>query len=79
MSPSAAWVWFIIYRWAQPDGKASVTCAQIEDSTGMCSRTISRAVKELKERKLLKVLKRGGVKQGATLYRIFPYAVEQGG
>jgi hypothetical protein len=46
---------------------------------GVDRRTVLRALKSLEhDRKMLKVLRRGGLNRGPSTYRVFPYAMERG-
>jgi hypothetical protein len=70
-------VWLILYRDTKPDGAARTSLDDLARRGGMDRQTASRAVGRLKKRGMLKVIRRGGLNQGPSVYRVFPYPMEQ--
>jgi hypothetical protein len=71
-------VWLTLYRDTKPDGTARVSADGIARRAGVDRRTVLRALKRLEhDRKMLKVLRRGGLNRGPSTYRVFPYAMER--
>jgi DNA-binding MarR family transcriptional regulator len=66
-------VWLILYRDTKPDGTARASLADLARRGGMDRRTASRAVGRLVRRKMLQVIRRGGLNRGPSVYRVFPY------
>jgi DNA-binding MarR family transcriptional regulator len=66
-------VWLCLYRDTKPDGTARTALADLARRGGMDRRTASRAVGRLVRRKMLRVLRRGGLNRGPSVYRVFPY------
>ena len=69
-------VWLILYRDTKPDGTARASLDDIARRAGMDRQTASRAVGRLARRKMLQVLRRGGLNQGPSEYRVFPFPME---
>lgn len=69
-------VWLILYRDTKPDGTARTSLDDLARRGGMDRQTASRAVGRLTRRKMLQVLKRGGLNRGPSVYRVFPYPME---
>ncbi len=66
-------VWLILYRDTKPGGTARVSLGDIARRAVIDRQTASRAVGRLARRKMLQVLRRGGLNQGPSEYRIFPF------
>lgn len=64
-------VWLVLYRDTR-DGIAKTGQADIAKRTGLCDRTVRRAIKRLADRGLLVVVRRGGLRQGTSAYRVLP-------
>jgi hypothetical protein len=76
LAPHAAVVWFVLYRDTRRDGTA---CASVDDMArraGIARRTVLNAIARLKELKMLRVVKRGGLNRGASIYIVFPVPME---
>src|SRR5580698_3593636 len=69
-------VWFILYRDTKKDGTARTSLDDLARRGGMDRQTASRAVGKLKRRKMLGVVKRGGLNKGPSVYRVFPFPME---
>ena len=66
-------VWLVLYRDTKPSGTARASLADIANRAGIDRQTASRAVGKLSRRKMLQVLRRGGLNQGPSEYRVFPF------
>jgi DNA-binding MarR family transcriptional regulator len=69
-------VWFVLYRDTK-DGIAKTAQNDIARRTGLCDRTVRRSIKRLTDRGLLLVVRRGGLRQGPSVYRVFPMSKER--
>ena len=69
-------VWMILYRDTKPDGTARASLDDIARRGGMDRQTASRAVGRLKRRKMIQVLRQGGLNLGPSTYRVFPFPME---
>jgi hypothetical protein len=68
----AALVWLALYRHADPQGRVKVSGTRLQDMTGLAERTITYALGGLREKRMLKLLKRGGPGRGASMYVLSP-------
>ena len=66
-------VWLVLYRDTKPNGTVRASLGAIAHRAGIDRQTASRAVGKLARRKMLQVLRRGGLSQGPSVYRVFPY------
>ena len=69
-------VWLILYRDTKPGGTARASLGDIARRAGIDRQTASRAFGKLTRRKMLQVLRRGGLNRGPSEYRVFPYSME---
>ena len=69
-------LWLVLYRDTKPSGTARASLDDIARRGGMDRQTASRAVGKLTRRKMLQVLRRGGLNQGPSEYRVFPFPME---
>lgn len=69
-------VWLCLYRDTRPDGSARASLDDLGRRGGMDRQTASRAVGRLEGRKMLRVLRRGGINLGPSVYRVFPFPME---
>jgi len=69
-------VWLVLYRDTKPDGTARASLEDLARRGGMDRQTASRAVGRLARRKMLQVIRRGGLNSGPSAYRVFPYPME---
>ncbi|TWU59068.1 hypothetical protein Poly51_18540 [Rubripirellula tenax] len=70
LSSSEAAVWFVLYRDTR-DGMARSGQLDIANRAGVSDRTVRRVLKRLDERGLVEVVSRGGLSQGASVYRVY--------
>jgi hypothetical protein len=68
--------WIAVYRDTGRDGTARVSLADLARRGGMDRRTAHRAVGRLARRKMLQVIRPGGLNRGPSVYRVFPYPME---
>jgi hypothetical protein len=66
---SAAWL--VLYRDTK-NGTARTSIADIARRSGTSPRTALRAVAELERRGLLRIVHRGGLRRGVSIYRVLP-------
>jgi DNA-binding MarR family transcriptional regulator len=69
-------IWLILYRDTKRDGTARASLDDLARRGGMDRQTASRAVGRLARRKMLQVLRRGGLNCGPSTYRVFPFPME---
>ena len=69
-------VWLILYRDTQRNGVARASLDDLARRGGMNRQTASRAVGRLARRKMLQVIRRGGLNCGPSAYRVFPFPME---
>ena len=69
-------VWLILFRDTKPDGSARASLSDLARRGGFDRRTAVRAVGSLERRKVLRVLKRGGLNRGPSIYQVFPFPME---
>jgi hypothetical protein len=70
-------VWLILYRDTRRDGTARTSLDDLVRRGGMNRQTASRAVGELVRWRMLQALSRGGLNQGSSSYRVFPFPMEK--
>jgi DNA-binding MarR family transcriptional regulator len=70
-------LWLILYRDTKRCGTARASLSDIARRAGIDRQTASRAVGKLTRRKMLQVLRRGGLNQGPSEYRVFPYQMDK--
>jgi hypothetical protein len=64
-------VWLVVYRDIKADtGTAAVSQKSIAERAGVTVRTVQTALRSLAEQKLLTVVRRGRLGQGASVYRV---------
>jgi hypothetical protein len=66
-------VWLVLYRDTK-DGIARTAQTDIARRIGASKRTVVRAIRRLEEMGLLTVAYRGGLRRGASAYRVRPLA-----
>jgi DNA-binding MarR family transcriptional regulator len=73
LSPPEAVVWVILYRDTKPDGLARTAVDDLARRGGIGRRTVLRALKSLARRRMLRVVRKGGLNRGPSCYRILPF------
>jgi DNA-binding MarR family transcriptional regulator len=68
--------WLILFRDAKRDGTARTAVADIARRAGIDRSTALRALKRLRDRRMLQRLRRGGLNRGVSVYRVFPFPME---
>jgi hypothetical protein len=69
-------VWLILYRDTKRDGIALTAVGDLARRAGIDRRSVIRALKRLQARRMLQVLRRGGLNRGPSSYRVFPFPME---
>jgi hypothetical protein len=69
-------VWLALYRDTKRDGTARASLADLARRAGIDRQTASRAVGRLARRKMLQILRPGGLNRGPSTYRVFPNPME---
>jgi hypothetical protein len=69
-------VWLILYRDTKRDGSARTSVDDLAQRAGIDRRNILRALKRLQDRRMLRVLRRGGLNRGPSSYRVFPFPMD---
>ena len=64
-------VWLVLYRVTR-DGIARTGQSDIARRIGATRRTVTRAISKLEFLKLIQVVRRGGLNQGVSTYRVLP-------
>jgi DNA-binding MarR family transcriptional regulator len=62
-------VWLILFRDTR-DGTAQTSYDDLARRAGLNRRNVGRAIRRLERRGLLKVVHRGGLRRGASRYRV---------
>ena len=62
-------VWLVLYRDTK-EGTARTSYDDLARRTGLNRRNVGRAVRRLEGRGLVRVVRRGGLRQGASCYRV---------
>jgi hypothetical protein len=68
--------WLVLYRDTGRDGTARTSLADLARRAGVDRRSVIRALERLRDRRMLRVLHRGGPDRGPSVYRVFPYPME---
>jgi CRP-like cAMP-binding protein len=71
LSRSEIMVWLVLYRDTK-NGVAKTSQADIAQRAGMDTRTARRAIDRLRRDGLLSIVRRGGLRQGPSTYRVHP-------
>ena len=69
INPTAALVWAVLYRHAV-EGVVTRANSQVAKDVGVSRATIKRAITMLRQAKLLRVVRQGGMHAGPTTYRL---------
>jgi DNA-binding MarR family transcriptional regulator len=69
-------VWLTLFRDTR-DGVARSSQTSIAKRCGVSRKTVERAIRELEGRELLSIVRRGGLNQGPSSYRVLPINREQ--
>jgi hypothetical protein len=72
LKPSAVAVWAAMWRHAAPDGRVFVAIERLSEATNLSERGVKYALAELKAKRMLKTLKKGGPGRGASVYAMSP-------
>ncbi|MBI5765381.1 MAG: hypothetical protein HZA51_17875 [Planctomycetes bacterium] len=72
IDPTAAAVWFVLFRDTKPDGLARASHNSIAERIGRGVRTVYSAVRQLEAAGLLIVVRRGRLNAGVSVYRVRP-------
>ena len=67
---AAALTWVCLWRDTKPDGLARTAVADLARRIGGDRRTVLRALRLLTDRRLLEVVRRGGLGRGVSAYRV---------
>jgi hypothetical protein len=67
---AAALVWVCLWRDTKPDGVARTAVTDLARRVGGDRRTVLRALRLLTDRRLLEVVRRGGLGRGVSAYRV---------
>jgi DNA-binding transcriptional ArsR family regulator len=62
-------VWLVLYRDTR-DGTARTSYDDLARRTGLNRRNVGRAVRQLQNRGLVRLVRRGGLRRGASSYRV---------
>jgi hypothetical protein len=74
LSPAERAVWLILWRDTKPSGLAETSQASLASRAGVTDRAVRAALRRLKDRGLVTVVRRGDLRRGASLYRVHPLA-----
>ena len=70
LTPSEVRVWLVLFRDTKPDGTARTGQTDIADRAGLSVRMVKKAMKKLRERDIVKVLRRGRLNGGPSTYKV---------
>lgn len=77
LTPCEALVWMVVYRDSKPPKwLASASFDDIARRANISRRSVANAVRSLTSKKLLHVVRRGGLNRGSTVYVATPIPVE---
>jgi hypothetical protein len=76
LTPHQAVVWMVLYRDTKPDGIARTSIVDIARRGGIARRTVINSIACLRQLKMLRVVKRGGLNRGTSAYAVFPIPME---
>jgi hypothetical protein len=72
LTPAECKTWVILWRDTKPNGLAETSQADLARRAGISDRAVRSAVKLLESKGLLKVVKRGGLRKGVSVYQVKP-------
>ena len=78
LKPAEAVVWTVLYRDTKPDGTARTAVEDLARRAGFSRHTVLRALKQLERKRMLQVVRRGGLNRGPSSYRVFPFPDDWG-
>jgi hypothetical protein len=73
LTRTEALVWLALYRHARPDRSVCASHQTIANMIGIRRETAYRAVCRLRQKRLLKLERRGGPDQRPNVYKLLPY------
>lgn len=65
-------VWLILWRDCKPNGLARTSQTDLARRGGMTTKTVKRAVRTLKAKGLIRVVRKGNAFAGSSAYRLLP-------
>jgi hypothetical protein len=72
LTPAAALVWLVLFRDTKADGIARTGQADIARRAGLSVRGVKLALKTLKAKEMIQVVRRGQLNTGPSAYRVRP-------
>lgn len=79
LNGAQAKVWLVLYRDTKPDGRVRASDADLGRRAGLAARSARRARVKLVELGLVKVVRRGSLLGGASVYRVCGLVVDTDG
>jgi hypothetical protein len=70
LSRAEVCVWLVLWRDTKPDGLVRASQADLSRRAGTNVRTVKRAMRALGEAGLISIVRRGGLRQGPSIYRV---------
>lgn len=70
LGPVDSTIWFVLYRDARIDGTATAAVSDLSRRSGFCEAAVRRALRRLRDRGLVRRLKRGSLSGGPSVYRL---------
>lgn len=70
LKPAEVRVWLVLFRDTKPDGTARTGQTDIAERAGLSVRMVKKALKTLVERDIVKVLRRGRLNLGTSVYKV---------
>ncbi len=70
LTPAEVRVWLVLFRDTKPDGTARTGQTDIAARTGLSVRMVKKALKKLIGRDIVKVLLRGRLNSGPSVYKV---------
>jgi hypothetical protein len=71
-------VWLLLWRDTKPDGLARTSQTDLARRAGCNPRTVRRALVTLQTKKLLSIVRQGGLNRGMSVYLVTPLGVDAG-
>lgn len=72
LSPAESLVWLVLFRDTKADGTARTAQADIARRAGLSVRGVKLALRNLKAKGMVQVLRRGQLNAGPSTYRVHP-------
>jgi hypothetical protein len=76
LTPTERAVWLILWRDTKPNGLAKTSQASIARRAGVSDRWVRKALRHLRQERLVSLVSQGSLRCGSSSYRVFPLVCE---